>query len=68
MQTQLNSDVICSPDINECIETIDNCHMNATCSNTDGSFTCSCNQGFSGDGVNCDGETIVYRCLEREEG
>ena len=54
-------------DVNECAnDTLHNCHDNATCANTDGSFTCACNTGFSGDGVNCTGigETNVlnYKC------
>uniref|UniRef100_A0A0G4HMH3 Uncharacterized protein n=1 Tax=Chromera velia CCMP2878 TaxID=1169474 RepID=A0A0G4HMH3_9ALVE len=40
-------------DINECATTSDNCHTGALCSNTMGSFTCSCSDGFSGDGVSC---------------
>jgi hypothetical protein len=27
--------------------------MNATCTNIDGSFTCACNAGFTGDGTTC---------------
>ena len=42
-------------DINECTSDIDNCDFNATCTNTPGNFTCACNQGYSGDGVMCDG-------------
>ncbi len=30
------------------------CDPNATCSNTDGSFGCLCNEGFSGDGTSCE--------------
>ena len=38
-------------DINECLN--DPCHANATCMNTLGSFTCACDDNFSGDGFNC---------------
>ncbi len=40
-------------DIDECSDMSDNCNPNATCENTVGSFTCTCNAGFTGDGVNC---------------
>ena len=40
-------------DIDECESEEDNCHENANCANTEGSFTCSCNSGYTGDGVNC---------------
>ena len=35
----------------------DTCDANATCANTVGGFTCSCNSGFTGDGQdgNCTG-------------
>ena len=43
-------------DINECASAdLNNCDENASCSNTDGSFSCTCNIGFTGDGVTCDG-------------
>ena len=44
------------PDINECEAGKHNCHANASCKNTKGSFVCICKPGYSGDGVNCTGE------------
>ena len=46
-------------DVNECTEGTDNCHENATCINTFGSFECTCIAGFSGDGVNCTSEILA---------
>lgn len=40
-------------DIDECSLSQDNCHENADCANTEGSFECSCLQGFQGDGQTC---------------
>jgi len=40
-------------DINECIDGTSNCDVNANCTNTDGSFTCICKDGFTGDGITC---------------
>ena len=43
-------------DVDECALGTDNCHPNfATCMNTPGSFDCSCNSGFTGNGVDCAG-------------
>lgn len=47
-------------DINECTSSIDDCHKDAVCSNTDGAFTCSCKGGFSGDGRQCAGAVSSY--------
>ena len=47
----------CYADIDECAEGTHNCHMmsNATCFDTDGSFYCSCTEGFEGNATFCDG-------------
>ena len=44
-------------DINECASSP--CSSDATCSNTDGSFQCTCNSGFSGNGIICIGKKIL---------
>ena len=38
------------------------CDEKANCTNTDGSYNCSCNHGYEGDGFNCTGNkmTKVY--------
>ena len=43
-------------DTDECATNVHNCHNYATCNNTDGSFGCRCNSGYSGNGVSCIGE------------
>ena len=42
-------------DIGEC-GGVNRCHGNAACSSTVGSYACTCNPGFTGDGENCTGE------------
>jgi hypothetical protein len=44
--------LVCTDD-DECTLGTHNCDDNATCNNTDGSFNCSCNAGYTGDGVTC---------------
>ena len=51
-------------DINECDTSP--CSSDATCSNTDGSFQCACNNGFNGDGTTCTGKKIFYKYLANE--
>ena len=49
-------------DIDECKENTDNCSTNAQCHNTPGSFNCTCNRGFKGDGINCSGNDGADQC------
>ena len=52
-----------STDIDECLSRDDNnCDINANCMNSNGSFSCACKLGFSGDGLidNCTSK-ILYR-------
>ena len=56
-------------DINEChvndlaqehlVEYSHNCHADSNCTNTKGSFYCTCLNGYSGDGVTCLGKKFV---------
>lgn len=48
-------DVFLISDEDECQLEKHNCHENANCINRLGSFDCSCNNGFSGDGHDCTG-------------
>jgi hypothetical protein len=49
-------------DIDECASTP--CDKNAACNNTDGSFTCICKTGYSGDGFNCTGKIIGLNIVQ----
>ena len=51
-----------SPDIDEC--SIENdCHQNALCNNTKGSYNCTCKDGFEGDGKNCTGKILFKQSI-----
>ena len=42
-------------DIDECLTSTHGCHSNADCTNSNGSFSCACMSGYTGNGVNCEG-------------
>ena len=50
------SSCTCVLDINECTRREDTCSDFAQCSNTIGSFECSCLPGYQGDGRVCRGQ------------
>ena len=54
---------VISLDHDECAAELDNCHENASCNNTFGSFECTCNAGFEGDGVNCTSKAVDYELM-----
>ncbi|CAH3185861.1 unnamed protein product, partial [Porites lobata] len=43
----------CKKDLNECSRDKYYCHQVASCTNYRGSFTCTCDQGYFGDGFEC---------------
>ncbi|XP_039249986.2 multiple epidermal growth factor-like domains protein 8 [Styela clava] len=57
------------PDVNECqlVEwpkgnKLHDCHLDATCTNTNGSYLCNCNSGFAGNGIECE-RTCYMECV-----
>ena len=55
-------------DIDECTDGTDMCDSLAVCSDTEGSYNCSCSSGYTGSGFTCNGNhkrnTInVYWCF-----
>ncbi|XP_022809519.1 neurogenic locus notch homolog protein 2-like, partial [Stylophora pistillata] len=51
----------CKKDIDECATETHSCNANAVCSNTKGSYKCSCKPGYFGDGKIC---TMLSTCKE----
>ena len=51
---------MCVPtDIDECDENLDSCHDQASCTDGEGSYNCTCNTGYEGDGFNCTSAIIL---------
>ena len=48
-----------SIDEEECETGIHNCHYDANCTNTKGSFYCACLDGYAGNGISCLGKSLV---------
>ena len=53
---EVNLIVVWYPDINECSRGLDDCSEFASCTNTEGSYTCRCLPGYQGNGRVCIGE------------
>lgn len=57
--------------VDECSAGTHNCHMHATCTDTDAGFNCQCKDGYSGDGVTCSDTNEctegTHTCTERQD-
>ena len=50
------------PDVNECLNPdLHICDPAADCTNKDGGYTCSCNEGYYGNGVVCEGMWHAFK-------
>uniref|UniRef100_A0A0G4HN54 EGF-like domain-containing protein n=1 Tax=Chromera velia CCMP2878 TaxID=1169474 RepID=A0A0G4HN54_9ALVE len=54
-------------DIDECSTNAHSCHAAAACTNSKGSFSCGCNQGWEGTGVACNAICGDTECIGSEE-
>ena len=50
---------IFSSDVDECVDGTHQCSSDAVCVNTEGSYNCTCNPGYEGDGYNCTGKNLL---------
>ena len=48
----------------DCLLGVDNCSPDATCTDTDDGFECTCNPGFTGDGVECTGQWELINTVD----
>lgn len=56
MYNKINNNI----DVDECSLKTDDCHNNATCTDTDGSYSCNCTTGFTGDGFTCSSMNLQF--------
>ena len=47
-------------DINECSTNAHNCDANAFCTNSEGSYNCTCSPGYNGNETLCTGKSYHY--------
>ena len=47
-------------DIDECSNGSHDCDVNANCTNTNGSHSCTCKEGYTGKGESCQGKIRLY--------
>ena len=52
-------------DINECTSGTPPCDVNARCTNRRGSYTCTCNSGYRGNGKTCYGMKRFCKGVEK---
>ena len=53
-------------DVDECSGGTHDCDSNADCTNTVGSFSCSCQSGYNGDGQTCTGRCVIVVVTDTE--
>ena len=49
------------------MDSTNNCHGNAICTNSVGSYNCECAAGYTGNGTNCEGEPCNFMFLSLHE-
>ena len=64
MSERLNHFTFLNTDIDECTAGFSDCDVDAVCTNTEGSYYCSCKPGFTGDGKDCTGEVLSLTPVE----
>ena len=52
-----------SVNINECERLSSPCHHKANCTDTEGSYKCTCIDGYVGDGKDCKPGKSMYHCF-----
>ena len=53
-----------SSDVDECLANTSPCDASAVCTNTNGSYTCACKDGFTGNGTYCQGKQLFLSILQ----